>query len=50
MLTIDGFKFFFDNGWLLVRASGTEPLLRFYCEADDPEKVDKVLDWIVNLK
>lgn len=50
VLTIDGFKFFFDNGWLLVRASGTEPLLRFYCEADDPEKVDKVLDWIVNLR
>ena len=49
-LTIDGFKFFFDGGWLLVRASGTEPVLRFYCEADDPEKVDKVLDWIVNLK
>jgi len=49
VLTIDGYKFFFDEGWLLIRASGTEPLLRFYCEADDPEKVDKILDWAVNL-
>lgn len=30
--TLDGFKFFFDNGWIIVRASGTEPLLRIYCE------------------
>jgi phosphomannomutase len=49
VLTIDGYKFFFDGGWLLIRASGTEPLLRFYCEADDPEKVDKILEWAVNL-
>jgi phosphomannomutase len=49
VLTIDGYKFFFDDGWLLIRASGTEPLLRFYCEADDPEKVDKILEWAVNL-
>jgi len=50
VLTFDGFIFFFVIGWLLGRASGTVPLFRFYCEADDPEKVDKVLDWIVNLK
>ena len=50
VVTIDGFKIFFDNDWLMVRASGTEPLLRIYCEADDPEQVDKDLDWIVNLK
>lgn len=39
----DGFKFFVDNGWLLIRASGTEPLLRFYAEAEDMEKVDELL-------
>jgi phosphomannomutase len=32
--TRDGFKFFLDDGsWLLVRASGTEPLVRVYTEA-----------------
>jgi len=32
--TADGYKFFLDDGsWLLVRASGTEPLVRVYTEA-----------------
>lgn len=41
--TKDGFKLFVDNGWVLVRASGTEPLIRFYAEADSPDKVDLLL-------
>ncbi len=41
--TTDGVKLRFDDGWLLIRASGTEPLLRLYCEMDDPAKVDRVL-------
>ncbi|MGC8594429.1 MAG: phosphoglucomutase/phosphomannomutase family protein [Candidatus Kryptoniota bacterium] len=49
-LTIDGYKYFFkDGGWLLVRASGTEPLLRFYCEAQSEDKVDKILDAITSI-
>ena len=39
----DGFKFIFNEGWLLIRASGTEPLLRFYSEADSMENVNKIL-------
>jgi phosphomannomutase len=39
----DGFKFFVNNGWVLVRASGTEPLIRFYAEADSREKVNTLL-------
>jgi phosphomannomutase len=32
--TADGYKFFLDDGsWLLIRASGTEPLVRVYTEA-----------------
>lgn len=42
--TRDGYKFFVDNGWLLVRASGTEPLIRFYSEADSLSKVSELLD------
>lgn len=41
--TTDGVKLRFADGWLLIRASGTEPLLRIYCEMDDQKKVDKVL-------
>lgn len=31
--TLDGFKHMTTNGWLLVRPSGTEPVLRVYSEA-----------------
>ncbi len=49
--TLDGVKFFLDaptygNGaeaWVLVRASGTEPLLRIYSEAASPELVSQIL-------
>lgn len=40
---IDGHKFYIDNGWLLVRSSGTEPLIRYYAESDSPETVEKIL-------
>ncbi len=40
----DGFKYIFDDGaWLLIRPSGTEPLLRLYSEANDPAVVDALL-------
>jgi phosphomannomutase len=41
---IDGRRLVFDNAWLVSRFSGTEPLLRIYCEADSLEKVKKLLD------
>ena len=42
----DGTKLHFTDGtWLLVRGSGTEPLLRLYAEAQDPEMVAGLLDW-----
>ncbi|AZB72422.1 phosphoglucomutase/phosphomannomutase family protein [Synechococcus elongatus] len=44
--TIDGFKFrLSDNRWLMVRFSGTEPLLRLYCEAATPAAVQATLHW-----
>lgn len=40
----DGFKFLFDNGdWLLIRPSGTEPVLRLYSEASEPAMVETLL-------
>jgi phosphomannomutase len=42
--TNDGFKFFLDDGsWLLVRTSGTEPLVRVYTEATSAEIRDAML-------
>ena len=41
---IDGRRLFFDNAWLASRFSGTEPLLRIYCEAESPEQVTRLLD------
>ena len=42
--TIDGFKFFFDaDTWLMIRPSGTEPVLRTYAEASTQEKVFDIL-------
>jgi phosphomannomutase len=42
--TIDGYKFVLEDGsWLLIRFSGTEPLLRIYTETTDPERVRRIL-------
>jgi phosphomannomutase len=53
--TMDGIKFFLDNPeckgkvnaaetWLLLRASGTEPLLRVYCESCSVLSVAAILE------
>ena len=41
----DGAKMnFADGSWLLFRKSGTEPIIRIYCESPDPERVASMLD------
>ena len=43
---IDGIKLRIDkNFWLLFRFSGTEPLLRLYCEAPNESYLDELLEW-----
>ena len=43
-ITTDGYKFVLeDGGWLLVRFSGTEPLIRVYCETMHRDKVQAIL-------
>ena len=40
----DGFKFFFNNEeWLMIRPSGTEPVLRTYCESRSSEEAISIL-------
>jgi len=42
--TDDGFKYYLEDGsWVLVRFSGTEPLIRVYSEAGSMERVDQLL-------
>jgi phosphomannomutase len=41
---LDGYKFNFENGWIIIRASGTEPLLRFYCETAGTDKTQNILE------
>jgi len=42
--TLDGFKFIMgDDGWLLIRLSGTEPIVRVYTETTHPDKVQAIL-------
>jgi phosphomannomutase len=44
LTTKDGVKFFTTDGsWLLVRFSGTEPLVRVYAEATSAELRDELL-------
>lgn len=47
---LDGYKFYIDNGWLLVRTSGTEPLVRYYAEADSPDKVEELLRFATSIR
>ncbi|MBR9977860.1 MAG: phosphoglucomutase/phosphomannomutase family protein [Bacteroidetes bacterium] len=47
--TIDGYKFRVDGGWLLIRASGTEPILRFYAEADSERTLKTLLKAAVGM-
>jgi phosphomannomutase len=42
--TDDGFKYYLaDGSWVLIRFSGTEPLIRVYSEAPSRHRVDSLL-------
>jgi phosphomannomutase len=44
LVTIDGYQFQLeDGGWLLIRFSGTEPIIRVYCETTHKDKVQAIL-------
>ncbi len=46
----DGIKLYLDDNksWILVRASGTEPLLRIYIESDSQEKIKNIKNFVNN--
>ena len=44
LVTVDGFQFKLeDGGWMLIRFSGTEPIMRVYCETMHKDKVQAIL-------
>ncbi|MFN2224538.1 MAG: phosphoglucomutase/phosphomannomutase family protein [Candidatus Promineifilaceae bacterium] len=45
IVTIDGHQFVMeDGGWVLVRFSGTEPIIRVYCETTHEDRVDAIIE------
>lgn len=46
---LDGCKVYFKNGgWIICRFSGTEPLIRIFCEQDSIEKAKELIDIMRN--
>ncbi len=44
-VALDGIKYYFnEDEWVMIRSSGTEPLLRTYAEAEDRETAEEILD------
>ncbi|OED30259.1 phosphoglucosamine mutase [Methanosphaera sp. WGK6] len=47
--TTDGVKVITDDGWVIIRPSGTEPIYRCFSEAKTPEKAAELADWGMTL-
>ena len=48
--TTDGCRFDFDDGWLHLRASNTEPVMRLIVEAEDRCAAQKYIDAVLNIR
>lgn len=47
--TIDGVKIDFPDGWVQLRTSNTEPIMRIYAESTSPEKAQKYADDVISI-
>jgi phosphomannomutase len=46
--TIDGLRIDFAEGWVHMRKSNTEPIIRIYAEAKSPSKANELAQLIIN--
>jgi phosphomannomutase len=49
ILTIDGVKVEFPDGWVHLRTSNTEPIMRIYAESTSDKKAQDYADKVINL-
>ena len=47
--TTDGVKIFTEDGWVIIRPSGTEPIFRCFSEAENEEDAKKMAEWGISL-
>ena len=47
--TTDGVKILKEDGWLIIRPSGTEPIFRCFAETDNQEKATEMTKWGISL-
>ena len=47
--TTDGVKIWYDDGWLLIRPSGTEPIIRIFVEAETEMRAHELLELGINM-
>ncbi len=47
--TTDGVKIFKEEGWVIIRPSGTEPIFRCFAEAKTKEDATKMAEWGISL-
>ena len=45
----DGVKILKDDGWVIIRPSGTEPIFRCFAESDSQQKADEMTEWGLSL-
>ncbi|GAF87544.1 unnamed protein product, partial [marine sediment metagenome] len=48
--TTDGCRFDFEDGWLHLRVSNTEPIMRLIVEAKDQSTAQKYIETAVNIR
>lgn len=46
LLRLDGYRLEFEDGWALVRPSGTEPKIRYLAEARDKKRANEIFEFI----
>jgi len=47
--TTDGVKILTEEGWVIIRPSGTEPIFRCFAEAKNEDDVKKMVEWGISL-